>query len=174
MNRLFTIRICSQHSCQSGRQRWAYRKGFTYLTNAAGTSVSIAFNVRDSAASVWERSMIACEENLMQRGGVYVAKGSLLFESTKVLAELVLLAGNQRIRGTENRDPPRRGSARLHVSLYGEHVMYSHLVRGQMFRMAWDRRPCVEESYSLGVAALLARLLGVMALVVMTAGEEGG
>jgi hypothetical protein len=135
--------------------------------------VSIAFSVRDFAASVWERSMIACEENLMQRGGENVAKGlsrtqpfpewarlgyplvprskphpsqlalgenlnpaqrirvegfdhmttagarqakgSLLFESTKVHAELVLLSDNERIQGTENIDPARRESARLHV-----------------------------------------------------------
>jgi hypothetical protein len=101
-------------------------------------------------------------------------KGSLLFESTKVLAERVLLAGNKRIRGTENRGPPRRGSARLHVSLYGKHVMYSHLVRRQMFRLEWYRRPCVEGCDSLGIAALLAPLSGVMAVVVMTAGEGGG
>jgi hypothetical protein len=105
---------------------------------------------------------------------MYVAKGSLLFESTKVLAQLVLLADNERIRGTENRDPPRRGSARLHVSLYGEHVMSSHLVLRQIFRLAWYRRPCVGAWFSLGVAALRARLLGVMAVVVMTAGEGGG
>jgi hypothetical protein len=101
---------------------------------------------------------------------MYVAKGSLLFESTKVLAQLVLLADNERIRGTESRDPPRRGSARLHVSLYGEHVMSSHLVLRQIFRLAWYRRPCVGAWFSLGVAALLARLSGVMAVVVVTAG----
>jgi hypothetical protein len=110
----------------------------------------------------------------MQRGDEYVAKGSLLFESTKVLAQLVRLAGYKRVRGTENRDPPRRGSARLHVSLYSEHVMFSHLVLRQMFRLAWYRRPCVEAWFSLGVAALLAHLSGVMAVVVMTVGEEGG